>query len=556
MRAHRVLAGLMLGLGLLAPVSAAANPSANAAATIGDGYTALTPTRLLDTRITGTRVHAGDTVGVVVAGAHGVPAAADAAVLTVTATNPVGAGFVTVFPCGRPVPLASNVNVLGGQTVPNLVTASIGQSGRVCLYTSVTADIVVDLSGYYGSGGAGFATVVPSRIVDTRLSAGKVGAGTVFRVHVAGSGGVPATGATAVALNLTVTKPEMAGFATAYPCGTSPPLASNVDYAAGADASDAVVVGVGSAGDVCVLSSARTHLVIDLTGWFGSKATGQFAANDPRRLLDTRVGRASVPAGGSIAVPTGIGKGTAMLNVTVTGPRQAGFVTAYPCDEPVPNTSTLNFAAGSTVANAAAVVVDAKGSVCFFASSTTDLVVDLDGSSSASQVAGGGVPGAERALAWGMTQIGAPYAAINPYRFGDSIYGKPWDCPNGEKVCTRVDMHGTPRTIAAGTYVYDCSGFAVAAWLQGGVDLVKKEAAWTDVMYENLPHISRAQALPGDLVLFGPNGNTTDGTLTSHVGLYLDATHMLNAGAGCAKGDGVCMATIDWSHVVAIARVW
>jgi cell wall-associated NlpC family hydrolase len=114
--------------------------------------------------------------------------------------------------------------------------------------------------------------------------------------------------------------------------------------------------------------------------------------------------------------------------------------------------------------------------------------------------------------------------------------------------------------VAAGIFVYDCSGFAVAAWLRAGVDLITKSASWSDAIYFNLPQVSVEQALPGDLVLFGQDTtDPADGEVTDHVGLYVDAHHTLQSGGGCPTGAGglsVCVRSIDWSHVVAIARAW
>jgi hypothetical protein len=68
-------------------------------------------------------------------------------VLNVTVTEPQGAGFVTVFPCGSARPNASNVNYVAGKTIPNLVFSKLGPTGTVCLYTSSPAHLVVDLLG-------------------------------------------------------------------------------------------------------------------------------------------------------------------------------------------------------------------------------------------------------------------------------------------------------------------------------------------------------------------------------------------------------------------------
>jgi hypothetical protein len=80
----------------------------------------------------------------VVLGQGGVPLDAMAVVLNVTVDQPEGTGFVTVFPCGGALPLASNVNYVAGQTVANAVTVTVGVLGRVCIHTSASTHLIVD----------------------------------------------------------------------------------------------------------------------------------------------------------------------------------------------------------------------------------------------------------------------------------------------------------------------------------------------------------------------------------------------------------------------------
>jgi hypothetical protein len=56
-------------------------------------------------------------------------------VLNVTCIAAATAGFVTAWPCGQARRDASNLNLAGGTTAPNLVVAKIGLDGKVCLYT-------------------------------------------------------------------------------------------------------------------------------------------------------------------------------------------------------------------------------------------------------------------------------------------------------------------------------------------------------------------------------------------------------------------------------------
>src|SRR5215216_4085706 len=103
-----------------------------------------------------------------VGGVAGVPGDASAVVLNVTATNTSAPGFLTVFPCGQQRPLASNVNYVANQSIPNLVIAKLGVGGKVCIYSMVTTDVVADVAGYFPAGSDYSPIPNPTRILDTR----------------------------------------------------------------------------------------------------------------------------------------------------------------------------------------------------------------------------------------------------------------------------------------------------------------------------------------------------------------------------------------------------
>ncbi len=239
-------------------------------------FVSLVPARLLESRSglvtvdgvsSGVGVRgAGSVTELVVAGRGGVPADASAVVLTVTVTEPVGAGFVTVFPCGSPRPLASNVNFVAGATVANSVVSGVGVGGRVCLFSMVDAQLVVDVDGFFPASSS-FVSLVPARLLESRsglahgrwvcsAGIGVRGAGSVTELVVAGRGGVAAD-ASAVVLTVTVTEPVGAGFVTVFPCGSPRPLASNVNFVAGATVANSVVSGVGVGGRVCLFTIGR-----------------------------------------------------------------------------------------------------------------------------------------------------------------------------------------------------------------------------------------------------------------------------------------------------------
>ena len=64
-------------------------------------------------------------------------------------TGPTAAGYITVWPTGSMRPLASNLNFVPGQTVPNMVIAPVNANGEVCFYTSATTHILADINGVF-----------------------------------------------------------------------------------------------------------------------------------------------------------------------------------------------------------------------------------------------------------------------------------------------------------------------------------------------------------------------------------------------------------------------
>jgi hypothetical protein len=112
------------------------------------------------------RVAAREVLTLPVAGIRGVPSNATSAALNITATNPAGPGFITAWPCDQPQPTTSNLNFTTGQTIPNLVITKLSATGTVCLYTHASADIIVDVQGYFT--GTTYNGLTPDRYLDTR----------------------------------------------------------------------------------------------------------------------------------------------------------------------------------------------------------------------------------------------------------------------------------------------------------------------------------------------------------------------------------------------------
>src|SRR5674476_1415739 len=138
-----------------------------------------------------------------------------------------------------------------------------------------------------------------------------VAKGGTVHLQVATRGGVPATGVSAVVLNVTVTAPTKPGYVTVYGDGTTRPTASNLNFVAGQTIPNLVIAPVGANGKVALYNGTggTIHLIADVSGYYRSRArtaTGAFGALAPYRLLDTRYGlgapKVAVAAGGMVAL--------------------------------------------------------------------------------------------------------------------------------------------------------------------------------------------------------------------------------------------------------------
>ena len=286
----------------------------------GPAFVGVSPLRVVDTRnaigVPRARIPAGGTIEVPMVGAAmrttggtstTIPADATAVAVNVTAVGPARSGYFTVWPCGAPRPVASNVNFTPGSVVANGVVAPLGADGAICIFSDQTSDVLVDVLGWFGGAGQpAFVGANPLRLVDTRNAVGGptgvVTPSTPRSVLVRGVtvdvGGVarqvPAD-ASAVALNVTMVDAGAEGYATVWPCGTPRPEASNVNFAAGATVANGVVAPIGPDGSVCVYTSTDAHLLVDLAGWFAGGADAAFVGNIPERLVDTRNNIGPVP---------------------------------------------------------------------------------------------------------------------------------------------------------------------------------------------------------------------------------------------------------------------
>jgi hypothetical protein len=123
-------------------------------ANTGDSFHVLAPTRALDSR-TGVGWSGALAMGaprsLQVTGANGIPTAAHAILANTTVTAGTANSFVTVYPAGAPLPIASNLNFAAGQTIANLTAVKLGDGGQTTFANAQgSVHVVADVVGYYG----------------------------------------------------------------------------------------------------------------------------------------------------------------------------------------------------------------------------------------------------------------------------------------------------------------------------------------------------------------------------------------------------------------------
>lgn len=498
-------AGVMPATAQAAPV-AAPRLAAATTATGGD-YVPVGPARLLDTRPGGSTVDGqnagtgalgpGVTVNLTVAGRAGVPGSGVLAVaLSVTGTDPTAGTYVTAWPAGQARPVASNVNLVPGQTAPSAVVVELGTGGQVSLFNHAGAtDLVVDVVGYFPTGND-LVPGVPRRLLDTRAGGptfdgqqsgtGALGPDSTLAVQVDGRAFVAAPAGSTAVLNVTGTDPTAATYLTAWPAGQARPLASNLNLVPGETSPNVVMVPVGTGGQISIYNhSGATDVVVDLLAV--APANQSINSVQPARLLDTRAGGSTVdgqqsgtgafgpgqsrslPVAGRGGIPS-TGAVAVAVNITGVSPTSATYVTAWPSGTR-PLASNLNLAPGEVRAVFALVGLGSDGSIQLYNNAgTNDLVVDVlgyftDGSPPPPPLGSNGFEGCVNGQAVTVANSaagGTPFSAV------DSGVGAP-------QYSTAQAAHGT------------CS-----VTLTGAVGTTGRYATWTNVVAPTAPLFVRA----------------------------------------------------------------
>jgi len=381
-----------------AVVGAAVLSSTASAVESGASYfESLTPTRLCDTREgKGYTSLGNNTIRVKIAGNGSVPSDAVAAVLTVTAVNRTGGRtWVSAYPAGEAFRETSSLNLAYfDERVANLVTVKLGVGGSVDIRSLRHVDLIVDVAGVYRptsssvKAGRFVALSAVRRVLDTRTTAGKPGAGSVVTVNLNGT--VPAD-AIAVVANLTGVEAPRRGYLTAYPLGGARPETSNLNLAAGQNRAVGIMTKLGTAGgirgfNVYLLSGA--HVVVDVAGYItgsntGASSAGLFVPIRPVRMLDTRLDKRRLWPGWTRAftLPSPMNSKASAIatNLTVTETMNRGYFSMFAAQTVRRESSTLNAAGpAQTLANHAISAVSTKG-VAIYSLKGGHVICDVTG---------------------------------------------------------------------------------------------------------------------------------------------------------------------------------
>jgi hypothetical protein len=362
------------------------------------GFAPVPPARLVDTRTDGVtpRLGAGTMTRIQVTGHGGVPAGAKAVLTNTTVTEPTGSGFLTMWNCSAERPEVSTLNFAMYETVANTATIPLDAAGGLCAFSSVSADLVIDIGGYYSASANGrYTPLAPQRLMDSREGVGtptRLSGERSVELPVVGVAGVPSN-ATAVALNVTGIYPSSNAFVTAYPCGNLPPT-SSLNPSVGRITPNLVMAQVSANGTVCLFTNVDVDLVVDVVGFVSATSANRFTPSTPFRFTDTRdLNRPEVHAGqagqrlavgqtvviamaGVRGIPANARAVSA--NITVVDAIGRGFVTAWPCGE-IPTASNVNYEPGAAIANAAELPLSSSGAICIYSSTSAHVIIDVNG---------------------------------------------------------------------------------------------------------------------------------------------------------------------------------
>ncbi|MFJ4296335.1 hypothetical protein [Curtobacterium sp. NPDC089689] len=252
--------------------------TANTDGTAAGGFVPVAK-RIVDTRsglgAAKATIAPGKSVDVQITGSNGIPSGASGVVVNLIAINSTDSdGYLTPYATGSTKPQ----NAL--HYAPSITTSAQAQvpvsaGGKITIANgSATANLVVDLQGYFTAAGKSGAVFTPSygRAYDSRASGNTaLASGETRSIQIAGKAGVPVMGSgiTAVTLTLIVSHAGSAGYAEAWADGTSKPGTTAINFQADDIRTNTITVPLGANGKIALRNVAdATNYVVDVQGWY------------------------------------------------------------------------------------------------------------------------------------------------------------------------------------------------------------------------------------------------------------------------------------------------
>ncbi len=267
-----------------------------------------------------------------VTGRFGVPYGVRAVAVNVEVKNPTATkAYWSVLPsCRAAGGLPSTQAFTARQTRTSIAVLPVDSAGRIMVsISSGTAEVNVDLLGYYAPGGLYYHHLQDQKVaVRTNVSASRL-----LDVPVLGRGGIPASGVSAVVLKARVSGDSRPGWLLIGPGGTFP-QEPTLAFARNEMRSALAVVPLpqsGSyAGKLRLRLSAGTALVsLEAVGWYGASPSGgkmfhpAGPARDAHSMRGSEIVVAGMPANSQV-----------MLDVHMSNPTAFGWLGSAPAGHP------------------------------------------------------------------------------------------------------------------------------------------------------------------------------------------------------------------------------
>jgi hypothetical protein len=313
-----------------------------------------------------------------------------------TTTNQVGAGVVHADQDGIASPNTTlPYATYGTSTISNSAVIPVGADGKIQVEVTATADLIVDVQGYYTGGnaaGGGYVPAAPTQVYNSGST--QYGAGQSVTFPVAGLVGVPSNASSVMLDVIEANGGTSTGYLVAYPAGSTRPT-STLDWPASHNYEWTTPVSMNSTGDVTIYigpGSGSVSLSVGVEGYFtasdGTTSAGEFTPTTGRVFDSTAT--APIAAGGSVTVPvaglvglpdTGSGIDAVAANIEISPSAGAtGHIQVSPDDAPA-GQSAQQFYSGVSTFAFDVVGLGADGGVTIYnsSSSTINVILDVEG---------------------------------------------------------------------------------------------------------------------------------------------------------------------------------